>query len=79
MSSPGCRMLSRLVEHDLAPVRPVYLGDLGAQLALEPLHARTHAIELVLQAQHVLDAREIQPELRREPLDQRSRSRSSSE
>src|SRR5262245_28152626 len=70
MSSPRYRMPGRLVEHDLALVGAVHLGDLGAQLALETLHAGAHAIDLVLQAQHVLDARVIQPELGREPLDE---------
>ena len=61
-------MLRRSVEDDVAPVRPVHVGDLGTQLALEPLHPRPRPVQLVLQAQDVLDAREVQAELAREPL-----------
>src|SRR5262245_14160070 len=70
MSSPRCRMLGRLVQHHFAPVGPVHLGDLRAQLALEPLHASSHAAELILQPQDVLDAGEIQTELRRQSVNE---------
>src|SRR5262245_3287375 len=70
MSSPRSRMLARPVQNDFSPVRAVDLGDLGPQLALEPLHACPGAVELVLQAQDVLDAGEIQTEPGCEALDQ---------
>src|SRR5262249_60308443 len=54
----------------LPPVRAVNLGDLCAELPLDTLHASAHAAELVLQAQDVLDAREIQSELGRQVLDE---------
>jgi hypothetical protein len=43
--------------------------DLLAQLALEPLGARPLPAQLVLEPQHVLDAREVEPELGRQALD----------
>ena len=58
------------VEDDLAPVLPVGLVDLGAERCLELLHPRAHPPQLVLEPQHVLDAREVEPELRRQLLDQ---------
>src|SRR5262249_58163748 len=54
----------------LPPVRAVNLGDLRAELPLDALHASAHAAELVLQAQDVLDAREVQSELGRQMLDE---------
>jgi hypothetical protein len=53
--------------------------DLVAQLALELLHARAHPAQLVLQPQHVLDARQVEPELVVSRWMSRSRSTSASE
>ena len=55
---------------ELALVGAVHRGDLLAQLALEPLHARLHPPQLVLEAEHLLDAGEVEPELGGQPLDQ---------
>ena len=60
----------RAVEDDLAPVLPVGLVDLVAERGLELLHPRAQAPQLVLEPQHVLDARQVEPELRRQLLDQ---------
>ena len=71
--SPFLRAGARwaLVEDELAPVLPVHLADLVAQLALEPVACRAlQPSQLVLEAQHVLDAGEVEPELGRQPLDQ---------
>ena len=46
------------------------LVDLGAERRLELLHPRPQAPQLVLEPQHVLDAGEVEPELRRQLLDQ---------
>jgi hypothetical protein len=62
--------LRGLVDDDFAPVLPVGRPDLVAQLALEQLHAAAQPAQLVLEPQHVLDAREVEPELGREPLDE---------
>src|SRR5580765_3034323 len=56
--------------HEVAPVVLVHGRDRLAHLALHAVEARVHAAELVLQAQHVLDAREVEPELGGQPLDQ---------
>ena len=60
----------RPIDDELAPVRAVNLGDLGAELALHSFHPRARSIELVLQAQHLLDPGEVEPELGRQPLDE---------
>src|SRR5215207_7039234 len=39
--------LGRLPHHEVAPVLPVHVRDLLAQLPLDPLHPRLHALELV--------------------------------
>ena len=65
----SCRRLGS-VEDDLAPVLPVGLVDLRPEGRLELLHPRPQPPELVLEAQHVLDAGEVEPELRRQLLDQ---------
>ena len=59
-----------MVDDELPPVRAVNRGDLGAQLALEPVHPRLHLPQLVLEPEHLLDAGEVEPELGREPLDE---------
>ena len=46
------------------------LADLGSQRRLELLHPREHPPELILEPQHALDAGEVEPELRRQLLDQ---------
>ena len=46
------------------------LRNLGAQLALEPIHAGPRLVQLVLQPEHMLDAGKVQPELRRQALNQ---------
>src|SRR3712207_7124992 len=46
------------------------VGELLAVLPLEPLEPRVHPVQLVLEAEHVLDAGEVQPELVRQALDQ---------
>src|SRR5215218_2261464 len=56
--------------HEVTPVVLVHGGDRVAHLALHAVEARVHAAKLVLEAEHVLDASEIEPELAREPLDQ---------
>src|SRR3989304_999925 len=67
---PPRRMLRRAVEDDLAFVRAVHGRDLGAQLALQPLHPDVQTPELVLEPQHVLDTGQVEPELRGQPLDE---------
>ena len=62
-------MLGGPVDDDLPPVRAVNRLDLLAQLALQPLSPRALPAQLVLEPEDVLDAREIEPELRRQPLD----------
>src|SRR5690242_6693428 len=54
----------------VAAVLPVHVVDRGAHLALHAVEPPAHAHDFVLQAQHVLDAREVQAELVRQPLDQ---------
>src|SRR5215210_3348766 len=57
--------------HDeVAAVLPVHVVDRLAHLAFHPIEPPSHVHELVLQAQHMLDAGEIQPELVRQALDQ---------
>src|SRR5262245_39824744 len=70
MSSPrGCA--GRLVvEHEVALVRAVDGGDLRAELPLEALHAGAQPEHLVLQTEHLLDAREVEADLRRQLLDE---------
>src|SRR5919109_3024853 len=58
------------VDDDLALVLPVYAADLLAKIALQALHAGTQAGELVLEAEHGLDAGEVEAELTREPVDE---------
>src|SRR5438105_8787288 len=67
---PRCRQPARVVDHELAPVLLVHLLDLLAELALEPGDPAVQPLHLVTQAKHRLDAREIEPELGRETLDE---------
>src|SRR2546421_2098773 len=67
---PRCRQPARVVDHELAPVLLVHFLDLVAELALEPGDPAVQPLHLVAQAKHRLDAREIEPELGREALDQ---------
>src|ERR687886_367817 len=57
------------VQHEVAAVFLVHLLNLFVELALEPLDARVRLAQLVLEPEHELDAREVEPELRRQPLD----------
>src|SRR5688500_1565197 len=68
MSVPR-RWLRLLVEDDLPVVDAPHATDLVAQLALEPVHARPRAPQLVLEPEHVRYARQVEPELGRQPLD----------
>src|SRR5690242_2103956 len=54
--------------NEVAPVLPMHLVDALAHLALHPVEPTVHANELVLQAQHVLDAGEVEAELVRQTL-----------
>src|SRR5687768_17087257 len=63
-------MLCRAVEDDFPLVRAVNVGDLRAKLALESIHARARLVQLVLQAEHMLDTGVVEPELGRQPVDQ---------
>src|SRR5439155_26092084 len=56
---------NRVVGDEVTPVLAVHLGDLVAHLALETLHGSLHAAHLLLEPDHVLDAREVEPELLR--------------
>src|SRR3954452_16335915 len=63
--------VDRRPPHDeVAPVLAVHLADRLAHLALHAIQTLAHAHQLVLQAQHLLHAGEVQSELRREPLNQ---------
>src|SRR5207245_11460778 len=55
---------------EISPVLPMHGVDRLAHLLLHPVETASHLQELVLQAQHVLHAGEVQPELGRELLDQ---------
>src|SRR6266480_7865660 len=59
-----------LVEHEVAPVLLVNVLDLFAHLAVEPLQPLVRSAQLVLEPQHDLDAGQVEPELRGQPLDQ---------
>src|SRR5262249_1198870 len=63
-------MRRRAVEHEVAAVVPVHFVERGAHLLFHSFHAGAHALQLVLHEEDALDAREIQPELGRQPLDQ---------
>jgi hypothetical protein len=58
-----------LVDDDLAPIRTVHVANLLAQLALESLGAEALPAQLVLEPEHVLDARQVEPKLGGEALD----------
>src|SRR5215207_479176 len=58
------------VEHEVAPVLSMNLLHLVAQLALQAIDARVRLLQLVLEAEHELDAREVETEVGRELLDQ---------
>jgi hypothetical protein len=49
---------------------PVHLRDRVAHLALQPIQAHAHPLQLVLEREHALDAGEVEAELGRQPLDQ---------
>ena len=49
-------MLRRPVENDVALVDEQDGRDLRTQLALEPFHARSGPVQLVLESQHVQNA-----------------------
>src|ERR671925_633812 len=70
MSAPRCRVRARPVEDDFPLVRLVHACDLRPELPLEAVHTRLHPPELVLEAKHVLDAGQVEAELRCQPLDQ---------
>src|SRR2546430_7812855 len=59
-----------LVEHEVAPVLLVNVLDLFAHLTVEPLQPLVCPAQLVLEPQHDLDAGQVEPELRGQPLDQ---------
>src|SRR5947209_4505976 len=67
---PRCRQPAQVVDHELVPVLLVHFLDLVAELALEPGDPAVQPLHLIAQAKHGLDAREIEPELGREALDQ---------
>ena len=58
------------VEHEVAPVLPVDVLHLFAQLPLQALDTRVRLLQLVLEAEHELDAGEVEPEVRGQALDQ---------
>src|SRR4051812_25933461 len=62
--------LRRPVENEVAPVMTVHRVERAPHLLLHALHAPAQPLELVLHAQHALDARQVQPPLARQPLDQ---------
>jgi len=68
-SLPSYRMPLLAVEHEVAAVFLVNSLDLVAQLLLQVLDLNVCAAQLVFELQHELDAREIEAELRRQPLD----------
>jgi hypothetical protein len=72
-------MMRISVQHQIAPVLLVDGGDLLAQAALETVDLRLGARQLVLHAEHQLDAREVEPELAVSRWIRRSRSTSASE
>src|SRR2546423_13607454 len=59
-----------LVEHEVAPVLLVNVLDLFAHLTVEPLQPLVCPAQLVLEPQHDLDAGQVEPELRGQPLDE---------
>src|SRR5436190_22399811 len=59
-----------VLENEIAAVLLVHLLDRLAHLALEALHPRPHPLQLLLEAEHGLDAGQVEAELRRQPLDQ---------
>lgn len=59
-----------MVQNDVAAILPVGRADLVAKVALQLLHPDSQPTKLVLEAEHVLDAGEIQPKLGGESLDQ---------
>src|SRR5712692_7607230 len=67
---PGYESSLGPVEHQLPAVLLVNLVDRVAHLALQAVEPCRHAPQLVLEPEHVLDAREVEPELGRQPLDQ---------
>src|SRR4029079_4090359 len=56
--------------NEVAAIVPVDSGDCVAHLTLHPVEPRVHSTQLVLEAKHLLDAGEVEPELGREALDQ---------
>src|SRR5438477_827870 len=57
----------RFPEDKVAAVLPVHLVDRGAHRTLHAVEPPVQAHKLVLEAQHVLDAGEVEPELVRQP------------
>src|SRR3954454_3630670 len=70
MSVLGDDVDGRPPHDEVAAVLAVHLTDRLAHLALHAVETLVHPHELVLQAQHLLDAGEVEPELGREALDQ---------
>ncbi len=64
------RELRVLPEDELALVLPLQLAHPFSQLPLETVEPRLHPSQLVLQPEDMLDAREVEPELGRQSLDQ---------
>src|SRR5512132_1688761 len=56
--------------NEVAPVLAVHLVDRASHLAFHAVELPAQPGQLVLQAQHVLDAGEVEPELVGQPLDQ---------
>ncbi len=71
LRSPGQSQLALRVrvEDDLAPVLPVHRLDGVAHLPLQPVEPLAQCRELVLEREHAPHAREVEPELGRQPLD----------
>src|SRR3954471_22363448 len=70
MSVLGDDVDGRPPHDEVAAVLAVHVTDRLAHLALHAVETLVHPHELVLQAQHLLDAGEVEPELGREALDQ---------
>src|SRR5258706_2484707 len=69
MSLPSFRVSLLAIQHQVAAIFLVHLLDLVAHLLLQLLDLCVRAAQLVLEPQHELDAREVEAELRRQPLD----------
>src|SRR2546423_313856 len=58
------------IEDEVAAVLAVDLLQRLAHVLLHPLEAALHVPQLVLEVQNLLDAREVEPDLGRQALDQ---------